>query len=47
MKKYYIDNKFCDYYAVYIIEGEYEEKVMVHEDNLEGFIQCLKHFGYN
>lgn len=47
MKQYYIGNKICDYYAVYIIEDTYEEKVMVHENDLDGFIQCLKHFGFS
>lgn len=47
MRKYYIDNGICDYYVVYIVEDGYEEKVMVKEDNLDGFIQCLKHFGYH
>ena len=46
MKKYYIGMKVCTYYAIYIIEDGYEEKVMVHEDDLDGFIQCLEHFGF-
>ncbi len=47
MRKYFIGNKICDHYAVYIMEDGYEEKVMVQEDDLDGFIQCLEHFGYH
>lgn len=46
MKKYYLGMKVCDYYAVVIEEDGYAEKVMVQEDNLDGFIQCLEHFGF-
>ena len=46
MKKYYVGMMIDNYYAVYIIEGEHEQKVMVREDNLDGFIQCLEYFGF-
>ena len=46
MRKYYIDHKINDYYVVYIIEDGYEQEVMVHEDNLDGFIQCLEYLGF-
>ena len=46
MRKFFIGHKLCDHYAVHIIEDGYEHKVMVKEENLEGFIQCLEHFGY-
>ena len=46
MRKYYIGMMINDYYAVHIIEDGYEQKVMVQEDNLDGFIQCLEHFGF-
>ena len=46
MRKYYIGMGICDYISVHIIEDEYEETVMVQEDNLDGFIQCLEHFGF-
>ena len=45
-KKYFVGMKICDHYAVHIIENGYEEKVMVKEDDLNGFIQCLEHFGF-
>ena len=48
MKEFHIGMKLDNYYAVYISEdGYYQEKVMVKEDNLEGFIQCLEHFGFH
>ena len=48
MKEFRIGMKLDNYYAVYISEdGYYQEKVMVTEDNLEGFIQCLEHFGFH
>ena len=46
MKKYYIGIGICNYIAVHIIEDGYKQTVMVHEDNLYGFIQCLEHFGF-
>lgn len=46
MKKYYLGMKVCDYYAVFIEEDGYTEKVMVQEDNLDGFIQCLEHLDF-
>lgn len=47
MKKYFVGGKICDHYIVYIEEDGYEESVAVQEDNLDGFIQCLEHFGFN
>lgn len=46
MREYYIGMSVCDHIAVHIIEDGYEQTVMVHEDNLDGFIQCLEHFGF-
>ena len=46
MRKYYIGMMINDYYAVHIIEDGYEQKIMVQEDNLDGLIQCLEHFGF-
>jgi hypothetical protein len=47
MRKYYIGNAINDYYAVYILEDGYETKEMVNEKDLDGFIQCLEHFGFH
>ncbi len=44
--KYYIGLKIDSYYAVHIIEDGYEQTEMVHEDNIDGFIQCLEFLGY-
>ena len=46
MNRYYIGDKICEYYYVHIIEDEYETKEIAKEDDLYGFIQCLKHFGF-
>ena len=43
---YYIGMKICDHYTVHIIDEGYETKEFVSEDNIEGFIQCLEHFGF-
>lgn len=43
---FYIGIKICDYYAVYMSNSEYEQKEMVHENNIDGFVQCLKVLGY-
>ena len=43
---YFIGLKICDYYAVHIIDDGYEQKEMVHEEDLNGFIQCLEYFGF-
>ena len=45
-RTFYIGMGICDHYAVHIIDGEYEEKELVSEENLKGFIQCLEFFGY-
>lgn len=45
--KYVIGMKICGYYMVHIIENGFEDSVLVHEDNIDGFIQCLKYLGYN
>lgn len=47
MRKYYIGMSINDYYAVHIIEDGYETKEMVNEKDLDGFIQCLEHFGFH
>ena len=44
--KYFIGLKINNYYTVHIIENGYEEKVMVEENNIDGFIQCLEYFGF-
>lgn len=44
--KYFISLKIENYYVVYILENDYESKVMVEENNLDGFIQCLEYFGF-
>lgn len=44
--KYFIGLKIDSYYTIHITEDGYEDKVMVEEDNLNGFIQCLEHFGF-
>ena len=44
--KYFISFKIENYYVVYILENDYEHKVMVEENNLDGFIQCLEYFGF-
>ena len=44
--KYFIGLKIANYYTIHIIEKGYEEKVMVEENNVDGFIQCLEHFGF-
>ena len=44
--KYFISLKIAGYYVVYILENDYERKVMVEENNLDGFIQCLEYFGF-
>jgi hypothetical protein len=36
----------CDHIAVHIIEDGYEQVVMVQENNLDGFIQCLERLGF-
>lgn len=47
MKIFTIGHKINDYVAVHINEDGYEETVMVQENNLEGFMQCLEHFGFH
>ena len=44
--EYYIGLKLDSYYFVHIFEDGFEEKVMVHEDNIDGFIECLEYFGF-
>ena len=36
--------KICDYYTVYINDDGYERKEMVQENEIDGFIHCLKSF---
>ena len=43
---FYIGMKICDYYTVYINDDGYEQKEMVQEDEIDGFIHCLKVLGY-
>lgn len=46
MKRYYIGMSIDRHYAVHIIEDGYEDMIMVAENDLDGFIQCLEYFGY-
>ena len=43
---FYIRMKICDYYTVYINDDGYERKEMVQENEIDGFIHCLKVLGY-
>ena len=45
-KKFFIGLKVCNYYAVHIIDEGYAFKETVKEDDLAGFIQCLRFLGY-
>lgn len=45
-KTFYIGMKISNYYAVYINDNEFAEKEMVEENDIDGFIQCLKFLGY-
>lgn len=47
VRKYYIGMSINDYYAVHIIDDGYETTEMVQENDLDGFIQCLEHFGFH
>ena len=47
IRKYYIGMKICDYYTIHIIERNWEDKVMVLEEDLDGFVQCLEYFGFH
>lgn len=42
-----IGMKICNYYAVYINIDEYPHKEMIRENNINGFVQCLKFLRYN
>jgi hypothetical protein len=46
MQEYFIGIKVCDYYDVHIIEDGYEQKIMVREDDIEGFVKCLDFLGF-
>lgn len=43
---FYIEMKICDYYAIYINDDGYERKEMVQENEIDGFVHCLKFLGY-
>lgn len=43
---FWVGMKICDYYAVYINDNGYEQKEMVQENEIDGFIHCLKVLGY-
>lgn len=45
-KTYYIGLNICRYYIVHINDDEYEQKEWVPDDDINGFIQCLKALGY-
>lgn len=38
--------KICNYYAVHIHDDGYEQKEMVQENEIDGFVHCLKVLGY-
>ena len=42
---FYIGMKICDYYTVHINDDGYEQKEMVQENEIDGFIHCLKVLG--
>lgn len=44
--EYFVGLKISGYYCIHIIEHGIDDRIMVHEDNIEGFIQCLEHFGF-
>ena len=43
---FYVGMKICDYYAVHINDDGYEQKEMVQENEIDGFVHCLKVLGY-
>lgn len=43
---FYVGMKICDYYAVHINGNGYEQKEMVQENEIDGFVHCLKALGY-
>lgn len=43
---FYVGMKICDYYAVHINDNGYEQKEMVQENEIDGFVHCLKVLGY-
>ena len=43
---FYIGMKICNYYAVHINDDGYEQKEMVQENEIDGFVHCLKVLGY-
>jgi hypothetical protein len=46
MRKYFIGLKIDEFYTIHIIEDEYEEKEMVHQDLINGFTMCLDYLGF-
>lgn len=44
-KTYYIGLNICRFYIVHINDDGYEQKEWVPEDDINGFIQCLKALG--
>ena len=43
---FYIVMKICNYYTIHINDDGYEKKEMVQENDIDGFVQCLKVLGY-
>ena len=43
---FYVGMKICDYYAIHINDDGYERKEMVQENEIDGFVHCLKFLGY-
>ena len=44
--EYYVGLKINNYYVVHIIENGFEDEVIVEENDIGGFIQCLEYLGY-
>ena len=45
-KEYYVGLKIDCLYFVHIIENGIEDKVIVHEDNIDGYLECLEYFEF-
>lgn len=43
---FYVGLKINNYYVVHINEDGYEHKEIVDENDIDGFIQCLRCLGY-
>lgn len=45
-RTFYVGINICDHYTVYIEDNGYQQKEMVHEDEIDGFVHYLKVLGY-